>query len=61
MMLTKVEDVRVTQSVGQRLLGIGNLAIQATGDSAPIALDNIDNARVVADRILNAAKAARKN
>ncbi len=61
MMLTKVEDVRVTQSVGQRLLGIGNLAIQASGDSAPIALDNIDNARVVADRILNAAKAARKN
>jgi uncharacterized membrane protein YdbT with pleckstrin-like domain len=61
MMLTKVEDVRVVQSLGQRLLGVGNLAVQAMGDSSPLGLDNIDNARAVADRILNAAKAARKN
>lgn len=61
MMLTKVEDVRVAQSVVQRLFGVGNLAVQAMGDSTPLGLDNIDNARTVADRILNAAKAARKN
>ncbi len=61
LMLTKIEDVRVEQSVGQRMLGVGNLAVQATGDSTPLCLDNIDNARAVADRILNAAKAARKN
>jgi membrane protein YdbS with pleckstrin-like domain len=60
MMLTKIEDVRVAQSVGQRMLGVGNLAIQATGDSAPICMDNVDNARGIADRILTAAKAARK-
>lgn len=61
LMLTKIEDVRVAQSVGQRLLGVGDLAVQATGDSAPLCLDNIDNARAVAERILTAAKAARKH
>ena len=60
LMLAKVEDVRVEQSLGQRILGVGNLAVLATGDSAPLRLDNIDNARGVADRILNAAQAARK-
>jgi hypothetical protein len=59
-MLTKIEDVRVDQSFGQRLLGIGNLAVQATGDAAPLRMDNIDNARAVADKILTAAKSARK-
>ncbi len=61
MMLTKIEDVRVAQSMGQRMLGVGNLAVQAMGDSTPLSLDNIDNARAVADQILNAAKAARKS
>lgn len=60
LMLTKIEDVRVEQSLLQRLFGLGDLAVQATGDSAPLRLDNIDNARSVADRILNAAQAARK-
>jgi uncharacterized membrane protein YdbT with pleckstrin-like domain len=59
-MLTKIEDVRVEQSLLQRLFGLGDLAVQATGDSAPLRLDNIDDARSVADRILNAAQAARK-
>jgi len=61
MMLTKIEDVRVEQSIAQRIMGVGDLAVQATGDAAPLRLGNIDNARAVADKILNAAKAARKN
>ncbi|MBZ2180486.1 MAG: PH domain-containing protein [Acidobacteria bacterium] len=60
LMLAKIEDVRVEQSLGQRLLGVGHLTVLATGDSTPLRLDNIDNARGVADRILNAAQAARK-
>lgn len=60
LMLTKIEDVRVDQSFGQRLLGVGNLSVQATGDASPLRMENIDNARAVADQILIAAKAARR-
>jgi uncharacterized membrane protein YdbT with pleckstrin-like domain len=31
LMLTKIEDVRVEQSLLQRLFGLGDLAVQATG------------------------------
>jgi Bacterial PH domain len=58
--LTKIEDVRVDQSLSQRLLGIGNLSVQATGDASPLRMENIDNAHAVADQILTAAKAARR-
>ena len=60
LMLTKIEDVRVDQSLSQRLLGIGNFSVQATGDASPLRMENIDNAHAVADQILTAAKAARR-
>ena len=54
--LGKVQDVRVDQSFGQRLLGLGNLSIEAAGESGGLTIRNIDRPDVVAGIILDAAR-----
>lgn len=58
--LDKVRDVRTEQSLGQRIAGIGNLSIEAIGESGNITLENVDRPREVADRILEAMRQARR-
>ena len=55
MELRKVQDVRVDQSLGQRLINVGNLSIETAGESSRITIENIDSPREAADRILAAA------
>jgi uncharacterized membrane protein YdbT with pleckstrin-like domain len=57
MHLSKVQDVRVEQSVWQRMLGVGNLSVETAGESGRIAIESIDDPHGVSDRILAAAKA----
>ena len=57
--LDKVRDVSVTQSFGQRLVGVGDLAVEALGESGNITLENVDRPRAVADAILEALRQSR--
>ena len=58
--LDKIRDVRVEQTVGQRLAGVGNLRVEAVGEAGSITLDNVDRPREAADAILNAVRQSRR-
>ncbi len=53
MPLRKLGDVHVSQSVMQRMMGLGDLSISAAGESAQHTIENIDNPQEVCDKILN--------
>jgi uncharacterized membrane protein YdbT with pleckstrin-like domain len=53
MPLRKLGDVHVTQSLMQRMMGLGDLSISAAGESAQHTIENIDNPQQVCDKILN--------
>jgi membrane protein YdbS with pleckstrin-like domain len=52
MELSKVQDVRVDQTVGQRMLNIGNLSLETAGESSRIVMPSVDRPHEAADRIL---------
>ncbi len=51
--LTKVQDVRVDQSMMQRLFNIGDISIETAGETSRLSIANVDNAQELADDILN--------
>ena len=55
MEIRKVQDVRVDQALGQRILGVGNLSIETAGETSRWTIENIDRPQQVADEILAAA------
>jgi len=59
MELIKVQDVRVDQSLGQRMVGIGDLTFETAGESSRIVMRSIDRPQLAADHILEMAKAQR--
>lgn len=59
--LIKVQDVRVDQTMGQRLVSIGDLAIETAGSTSRIEIDGIDGPQSAADHILGLAQAQRTN
>ncbi|HBY58584.1 MAG TPA: hypothetical protein DEH78_02100 [Solibacterales bacterium] len=54
--LAKIQDVRVDQSIGQRLMGVGVLSLETAGETSRLVIENIDDPQTVADQILSAAK-----
>jgi uncharacterized membrane protein YdbT with pleckstrin-like domain len=54
--LSKVQDVRVDQSFGQRILGVGDISIETSGESSRLEVDNIDQPQRVADEIIAASQ-----
>jgi uncharacterized membrane protein YdbT with pleckstrin-like domain len=54
--LTRVQDVSVDQSFGQRLLGIGNISIETAGERGGLVMKAIDRPRQIADYILDSAR-----
>ncbi len=54
--LSKLQDVRVDQSVSQRLMGIGNLSIESAGNTSQIVMLGIDRPQEAADKILELAR-----
>ena len=54
--LTKIQDVRVDQSLAQRILGIGDISIETAGETSRLTIVNIDNPQQVADRIMAASQ-----
>jgi uncharacterized membrane protein YdbT with pleckstrin-like domain len=51
--LSKVQDVTVRQSLGQRLGGVGDLSIETAGESSRLTCPNIDSPQAIADKIID--------
>jgi uncharacterized membrane protein YdbT with pleckstrin-like domain len=54
--LPKVQDVRVDQTLKQRIFGVGDLSIETAGEASRLTMANIDGPQSVADRIIDAAR-----
>jgi uncharacterized membrane protein YdbT with pleckstrin-like domain len=54
--VSKIQDVTVSQSLGQRLIGVGTLSIETAGETSRLTIANIDESRVVAEELLDAAQ-----
>jgi uncharacterized membrane protein YdbT with pleckstrin-like domain len=51
--LSKIQDVRVDQSVTQRIFGVGNISIETAGEASRLTIPNIDHPQQTADEIMN--------
>ncbi|MGH9558072.1 MAG: PH domain-containing protein [Bryobacteraceae bacterium] len=58
--IEKVQDVRVDQSFGQRMVNLGNLSVETAGGTSRMEIDSIDNPHVAADHILALARTQRE-
>ncbi|MDE3198217.1 MAG: PH domain-containing protein [Acidobacteriota bacterium] len=56
--VAKIQDVTFTQTLGQRLLGVGDLRFESAGESGSMGMRNVDRPRQIADLILEVAKRA---
>ena len=56
MELVKVQDVHVSQTLFQRMLGIGNVTLETAGETGRLTMANVDNPQAVADFILESAR-----
>jgi putative membrane protein len=54
--LSKIQDVRVDQSITQRLFGVGSLNIETAGESSRLTLRNVDKPQALADEIMSRAQ-----
>jgi membrane protein YdbS with pleckstrin-like domain len=52
----KIQDVTVKQTLGQRILGTGDLVLESAGEHGSIYIPNLDRPRAIADAILNSSK-----
>lgn len=59
MELVKVQDVRVDQTLGQRMIGVGDLSFETAGETSRIVMRSIDRPQLAADHILELAKTQR--
>ena len=54
--LTKIQDVRVEQSLVERLFRVGTITIETASENGSVRIESIDSPRQVADQILAAAR-----
>ncbi len=54
--MAKIQDVTVRQTLGQRLLGVGDLTLETAGEGGRLEIDNLDSPQSLADDILAASK-----
>jgi len=54
--MAKVQDVTVRQTLGQRMLGVGDLMLESAGESGRMAIANLDSPREIADVIIESSK-----
>ena len=59
--LAKLQDVRVDQTLGQRMVNIGDLSLETAGGTSRIEIDSIDRPQEAADHILELSRAQRAN
>jgi membrane protein YdbS with pleckstrin-like domain len=58
--LMKVQDVRVDQTIGQRVFNVGDISLETAGGSSRVVMTSIDRPQEAADHILALAQAAAK-
>jgi uncharacterized membrane protein YdbT with pleckstrin-like domain len=58
--IAKIQDVTVQQTLGQRIIGVGDLMLESAGESGALAIQNLDRPRGVADDIIAASKGSRR-
>jgi uncharacterized membrane protein YdbT with pleckstrin-like domain len=56
--VAKVHDVRVEQSVKQRVIGVGNISVETANSGSRIHMTDVDNPQQIADRILQLSRKA---
>jgi uncharacterized membrane protein YdbT with pleckstrin-like domain len=56
--MSKIQDVRVDQSMWQRLFNVGDISIETAGESSRLTVHNVDNPQALADEILNRSQRA---
>jgi membrane protein YdbS with pleckstrin-like domain len=54
--LLKVQDVRVDQTLGQRMIQVGDLSLETAGGASRITIHSIDRPQAAADHILELAR-----
>lgn len=54
--VSKVQNVRVDQRLGQRIIRTGNLSIETAGETSLLTIENIDDPQRVADEVIDAAR-----
>lgn len=59
--LSKVQDVTVSQTVGQRLLGVGDISVLTAGESGSLTIQDVNAPKTVAERILDKVAASNPN
>ena len=55
--LAKVQDVRVTQGVAQRMFNVGDISIETAGAASRLTLARVDDPHKLAEEILNRSQA----
>jgi len=50
--LPKIQDVRVDQTLMQRIFGVGSISIETAGEASRLTLHNIDMPQAIADEVL---------
>ena len=53
--VTKVQDVRVEQTLAQRMFHVGDLSIETAGETSRLTISMIDSPQEVADHLLDAS------
>jgi uncharacterized membrane protein YdbT with pleckstrin-like domain len=51
--LPKVQDVRVNQTMLQRIFGVGDVAIETAGEASRLTVPDLDQPQIVANQILD--------
>ena len=51
--LTKVQDIRVDQGVFQRMLNIGNISIETSGETSRLTIPNVDRPQQICDELMS--------
>jgi uncharacterized membrane protein YdbT with pleckstrin-like domain len=59
MELSKIQDVRFDQTLGQRMIGTGDLSLETAGETSRIVMPSIDRPKEVAEHILELSRALR--
>ena len=54
--LSKVQDVRVDQRLGQRMWTVGDISIETAGEASRLTIRNVDNPQSLADEIMSRAQ-----
>ncbi len=54
--MAKIQDVTVRQTIGQRMLGVGDVLLEDSGRGGTLGIINVDGPREIADEIIAGSK-----